>query len=42
MPYIYLIIPITTQLIPTPFLKSSQPFSKFIPSFTIKLNKIPK
>ncbi len=39
MPYIYLIIAISTEVIGSAFLKSSEGFSKFIPSFRIKLNK---
>ncbi len=42
MPYIYLIIAISTEVIGSAFLKSSEGFSKFIPSFRIKLNKIRK
>ncbi|HCV1707701.1 multidrug transporter EmrE-like cation transporter, partial [Staphylococcus saprophyticus] len=41
-PYIYLIIAISTEVIGSAFLKSSEGFSKFIPSFRIKLNKIRK
>ncbi|MCD0612037.1 quaternary ammonium compound efflux SMR transporter QacC, partial [Staphylococcus aureus] len=32
MPYIYLIIAISTEVIGSAFLKSSEGFSKFIPS----------
>ncbi|HDJ3789305.1 TPA: hypothetical protein PQC87_002870 [Staphylococcus aureus] len=42
MPYIYLIIAISTEVIGSAFLKSSEGFSKFITSFRIKLNKIRK
>ncbi len=40
MPYIYLIIAISTEVIGSAFLKSSEGFSKFIPSLLNKIRKL--